>query len=122
MKDHSYGHLGSNEARQGCKDCHMDIYNAVKTGEHSNVDCSSCHINEVGAYQFTFWGPGISEGQYNIFTKHKEYYGIRTNTTLIKHPATKLWIPVKPYPMGVMNMRNDAQKLVFYYVKYKNYN
>lgn len=110
MKDHSYGHLASKDAKDSCQNCHKEIVLAVKKSNHKNVDCTSCHIKEVGAYQFTFWGPGMSEGQYNIYTKHKEYYGIRTLPTLIKHPATNIWIPVKPYPMGVMNMKVEAPK------------
>lgn len=109
MKKHDFGHLGSKEARESCKNCHTEIYDAVKTSEHGNVDCASCHIKEVGAYQFTFWGPGISEGQKNPYTKHKEYYGIRSNPTLVKHPETGLWIPLKPYPMGVMNINKDVK-------------
>jgi hypothetical protein len=111
MKNHSFGHLASNDAKESCSKCHAEIVEAVKTSNnHKNVDCSSCHIQEVGAYQFTFWGPGISEGQFNYFTKHKEYYGVRSMPTLVKHPATGKWIPVKPYPMAVMNINGNVEK------------
>ncbi len=108
FKDHSYGHLGSEDARQSCKNCHSEIYEAVKSGDHKNVDCTSCHIQEVGAYQFTFWGPGKSGGMNNLYSKHKEFYGKRDRPLLVKHPETGLWIPLKPYPMGVMNIKKET--------------
>jgi hypothetical protein len=109
MTNHSYGHLGSEDAKQSCKNCHTEIYDAVSAGDHKNVDCTSCHVQAVGAYQFTFWGPGKSEGMPNIFTKHKEFYGTRSMPTLVKHPETGVWIPLKPYPMGTMGIGKDVQ-------------
>jgi len=109
MEKHSYGHLGSDKVKESCSDCHANIVKAVSTGKHKNVDCTSCHIKEVGAYQFTFWGPGKSEGIYNLYTKHKQYYGTRDLPLLVKHPAKGVWIPVKPYPMGVMNIKGDVK-------------
>lgn len=109
FKDHSYGHLGSEDTRKACKSCHTEIYDAVKSGDHENVDCTSCHIQEVGAYQFTFWGPGKSEGMNNMYAKHKEFYGKRDKPMLVKHPETGLWIPLKPYPMGAMNVNKDVK-------------
>jgi len=107
FKDHTYGHIGSEDARKSCQNCHSEIYEAVKAGDHQSVDCSSCHIQEVGAYQFTFWGPGKSEAMPNMFSKHKQFYGKRDKPMLVKHPETGLWIPLKPYPMGTMNIKND---------------
>ena len=107
FENHSYGHLGSEDARQSCRSCHGEIYEAVKAGDHKNVDCTSCHIQEVGAYQFTFWGPGKSEGMNNLYAKHKQFYGKRDKPMLVKHPETGLWIPLKPYPMGAMNIDKD---------------
>ncbi len=107
--NHDYGHLASAEARASCANCHKDIVEAVKTSTHKNVDCSACHIQKVGAYQFTFWGPGIYEGMYNVFTKHKQYYGVRSEPLLVKHPTRGVWIPVKPYPMAVLNISKDIK-------------
>jgi hypothetical protein len=109
MENHSYGHLNSDSAKQSCKNCHEDIYEAVKTSDHGDVDCTSCHIQAVGAYQFTFWGPGKQEAQVKVLTKHKEFYGTRSEPTLVKHPESGLWIPLKPYPMGVMNIKHDVK-------------
>ena len=106
--NHSYGHLGSEDAKKSCSNCHTEIYEAVKSGDHQNVDCTSCHIKEVGAYQFTFWGPGKSEGIANKFTKHKEFYGKRDLPMLVKHPESGQWIPLKPYPMGTMGIGKDV--------------
>lgn len=111
MKDHSYGHIGSENARQSCNKCHKEIVDAVKASDHKNVDCSSCHIQQVGAYQMTFWGPGKSEGIQNLFTKHKEYYGVRNEPLLVKQPKTGLWIPLKPYPMGTMNVSTKPDNI-----------
>ena len=107
--NHDWGHLASATARNSCSKCHEEIVDAVKTGIHKNVDCTACHIQKVGAYQFTFWGPGIFVGMPNVFTKHKQYYGVRSMPLLVKHPTRKVWIPVKPYPMAVMNISEDVK-------------
>ena len=109
MENHTYGHLSSDTAKNSCSNCHSEIVEAVKASSHRNVDCTSCHIKEVGAYQFTFWGPGKSEGQFNLYTKHKEYYGTRDLPMIVKHPETGIFIPVKPYPMGAMNIKKDVK-------------
>lgn len=109
MEKHDYGHIGSGKVKESCSDCHSKIVTAVNTGKHKNVDCTSCHIKEVGAYQFTFWGPGKSEGMDNLYAKHKQYYGTRDLPLLVKHPAKDKWIPVKPYPMGAMNIKGDVK-------------
>lgn len=112
--DHNFGHLASDDARKSCRRCHAEIVEAVKSSAHGNVDCSSCHITNVGAYQFTFWGPGNVTGVETPYAKHKEYYGVRDLPTLIKNPAGR-WIPVKPYPMAVLNQNKDVKssKLLF---------
>lgn len=112
--NHQFGHLASDDARKSCKKCHAEIVSAVASSQHRKVDCSSCHIKETGAYQFTFWGPGNVTGVETPFGKHKEYYGVRDLPTIIKSPAG-LWIPVKPYPMAIMNQSGDVSpsKLLF---------
>ncbi|MFO7983110.1 MAG: cytochrome c3 family protein [Desulfuromonadales bacterium] len=104
MKNHDYGMMAQPDARKACRQCHPEIVSAVSESQHDQVDCSSCHVQAAGAYQFTFYGPGKAQGQFNIFTKHKQYYGVRDLPTLVKHPATERWLPMKPYPMGVMNI------------------
>lgn len=106
--DHNFGHLASDDARNSCKKCHPDIVKAVQSSSHKKVDCSSCHITDVGAYQFTFWGPGNVTGVETPYAKHKEYYGVRDFPTIIKNPSGR-WIPVKPYPMAVLNQKRDLK-------------
>lgn len=106
--DHKFGHLASDDARKSCRKCHTEIYDAVAGSPHSKVDCSSCHITDVGAYQFTFWGPGNTAGVETPYAKHKEYYGVRDFPTIIRNPAG-LWIPVKPYPMAVLNQKGEVK-------------
>ncbi len=107
--NHDFGHLASADARKSCSKCHNEIVQAVSTSRHKNVDCSSCHVQKVGAYQFTFWGPGLYTGMFNVFTKHKQYYGVRSEPLLVKHPSRGVWIPVKPYPMAVLNISKDVK-------------
>nr|WP_320116809.1 cytochrome c3 family protein [uncultured Desulfuromonas sp.] len=107
IDNHQFGHLASDSARNSCQQCHEEIVAAVAQSSHSNVDCSACHVQTVGAYQFTFWGPGVVAGVETPFTKHKEYYGTRSLPTLIKNAAGR-WIPVKPYPMAALNQTKDV--------------
>ncbi|MCG2822681.1 MAG: hypothetical protein L6364_03185, partial [Desulfobulbaceae bacterium] len=58
------------------------------------------------AYQYTFWGQGNTFGVETPYGKHKEYYGTRDLPTIIKNAAGR-WIPVKPYPMAVMNQTRE---------------
>lgn len=110
---HEGVHLASDVARNSCRKCHKEIVEAINNSYHKNVDCASCHIQKVGAYQFTFWGPGLDVGVQTLLKKHKEFYGIRDLPTLIKHPATGRWIPVKPYPMGILNVVIENKTLPF---------
>ncbi|MDY0185439.1 MAG: cytochrome c3 family protein [Desulfuromonadaceae bacterium] len=107
IENHQFGHLASDSVRNSCQQCHKEIMAAMAESTHSNVDCSACHIQTVGAYQFTFWGPGVVAGVETPFTKHKEYYGTRSLPTLIKNAAGR-WIPVKPYPMAALNQAKDV--------------
>ena len=100
--NHQFGHLAADEARGACANCHADIVKAVQASPHKKVDCASCHITVSGAYQYTFWGKGNFFGVESPYGKHKEYYGTRDFPTLIKN-ASGRWIPVKPYPMAVLN-------------------
>lgn len=52
---------------------------------------------------------GKSEAQNNLFSKHKQFYGTRDKPMLVKHPETGVWIPLKPYPMGVMNIDKEMK-------------
>lgn len=104
--NHQFGHLAADDARNACKKCHAAIVKAVAASKHRKVDCTSCHITVSGAYQYTFWGQGHYYGVETPYGKHKEYYGTRDLPTIIKNPAGR-WIPVKPYPMAVLNQTKE---------------
>ncbi len=108
VDNHQFGHLASDAARTSCQQCHPQIVSAVSQSTHANVDCSACHIQAVGAYQFTFWGPGVVAGVETPYAKHKDYYGTRTLPTLIKNGDGR-WIPVKPYPMAALNQSKEVE-------------
>lgn len=100
--NHQFGHLSADDARKSCAGCHSAIVKAVNGSPHGKVDCTSCHVTLSGAYQYTFWGQGNTFGVETPYGKHKEYYGTRDLPTIIRN-ASGRWIPVKPYPMAVMN-------------------
>ncbi|GFO63485.1 cytochrome C [Geomonas paludis] len=104
--NHKFGHLGSDKARASCGNCHADIVQALASSVHGKVDCAACHVTLVGAYQYTFWGPGMTFGVETPYGKHKEYYGTRDLPTIIRN-ADGRWIGVKPYPMAVMNQTRE---------------
>ncbi len=104
--NHQFGHLAADDARNACKNCHSAIVQAVQSSAHKRVDCASCHITVSGAYQYTFWGQGHFFGVETPYGKHKEYYGTRDLPTIIKN-ASGRFIPVKPYPMAVLNQTRD---------------
>jgi hypothetical protein len=104
--NHDFGHLASDDARKSCAKCHGSIVKAVDSSAHGKVDCTSCHVTVSGAYQYTFWGQGHYYGVETPYGKHKEYYGTRDLPTIIRNKKG-LWIPVKPYPMAVLNQTRD---------------
>jgi hypothetical protein len=104
--NHQFGHLSADDARKSCSNCHSAVAEAVSSSAHGKVDCTSCHVTLSGAYQYTFWGQGNTFGVETPYGKHKEYYGTRDLPTIIKN-ASGRWIPVKPYPMAVMNQTSE---------------
>jgi hypothetical protein len=105
---HNFGQIANPETRAACRNCHPEIVAAVESSAHRRVECESCHITEVGGYQFTFWGPGSVDGMETPLKKHMPYYGTRDLPTLIRN-ASGRWIPVKPFPMAAMNQVKDAK-------------
>ncbi len=97
------------ERKAFCRDCHKGIEKKVKRGVHKNLSCEACHISyELGGYQIVVWGPGIYWNMTTPLTKHK-YYG-KMNTTLLIKNEKGIWIPVKPVPHFVLNMKEKIQK------------
>jgi hypothetical protein len=73
---------------------------------HRNLACGACHIRQVAGYQGTYWGPGKMAGVSTPYFKFKAYYGIMAEPLLIKDQRGR-WIPVKPFPMAVMNQKGS---------------
>jgi hypothetical protein len=107
--------MGDMQRKAGCQDCHIEIEEAHSKSIHKNMDCATCHINELRGYQITIWGPGIIAGEKNPFKKYSLYYGIQSPPILIKDQKGK-WIPVKIWPHAVGNIKVDikpSEKLNF---------
>ena len=85
-----------------CDQCHDRAVKSHARSVHRRLSCEACHIQNVGGYQGTFWGPGIVAGSPTPFFKYKEYYGVMAEPILIRDQRGR-WIPVKPYPMAVLN-------------------
>jgi nitrate/TMAO reductase-like tetraheme cytochrome c subunit len=115
-------------ARVGCLDCHDSTRNNKKLGHasikrqatcdkchaseiksnaaslHAKLSCEACHIRNVAGYQATFWGPGKLAGKETPYHKYNGYYGVMKDPILIKDQRGR-WIPIKPYPMAVLNQK-----------------
>jgi len=98
---------GQVKRQVNCAKCHALTVESVARSVHTNVSCEACHVQNVGAYTATFWGPGKQAGVQTPFFKYKEYYGVMKEPILIKTPKGK-WIPVKPYPMAVLNQKSSG--------------
>ncbi len=95
---------GQVRRQAACTKCHDPAVKSISTSVHKKVTCEACHIQDVGAYAGTFWGPGKMAGTKTPFFKYKEYYGVMKEPILIKDQKGK-WIPVKPYAMAVLNQK-----------------
>jgi hypothetical protein len=100
--------MGDMQRKAGCQDCHIDIEEAHSKSIHKNMDCATCHINEIRGYQITIWGPGKVSSEINPFKKYSLYYGIQSPPILIKDQKGK-WIPVKIWPHSVGNIKEDVR-------------
>lgn len=104
VKDKKLLH-GQVKRQVNCSKCHDKIVKSVAKSVHKNVSCEACHIQDVGAYAATFWGPGKVAGVATPYKKYRSYYGLMKEPILIKNQKGK-WIPVKPYAMAVMNQKS----------------
>lgn len=102
----SLGHgMVQRQARGACRRCHLRATESHAVSRHRNLACEACHIQMVSGYQGTYWGPGILAGVATPYFKFKAYYGVMAEPILIRDQAG-LWIPVKPFPMAVMNQKS----------------
>ncbi|MBJ6800310.1 cytochrome C [Geomonas sp. Red259] len=96
--------------RQGrCDKCHERQLASHQRSLHKSLACEACHVQNVSGYQGTYWGPGKLAGIETPYFKYKEYYGIMKEPILIRDQKGR-WIPVKPFPMAVMNQKESALK------------
>jgi len=107
--------MGDMQRKASCQDCHIEIEDAHSKSIHKNMDCASCHVNELRGYQITVWGPGEIAGRENPFKKYSLYYGIQKPPVLIKDQKG-IWMPVKVWPHSVGNIKPDvkpSERLMF---------
>jgi hypothetical protein len=97
------------QAQDSCRRCHVEAVKTHETSQHKNLSCEACHIQKVAGYQGTYWGPGILAGAATPYFKFKAYYGFMPEPILIRDQKGR-WIPVKPFPMAVMNQKTSNFK------------
>ncbi len=106
--DPRLGH-GMVKRQTNCVKCHATAVQSLSKSVHQLLTCAACHVQDVGGYQGTFWGPGKLAGSQTPFAKFNDYYGIMHEPILLRDQNGR-WIPVKPYPMAVMNQKSAELK------------
>lgn len=101
------GGMGDMVRKAGCQDCHVEIEEAHAKSIHKDLDCASCHVNELRGYQLVVWGPGYVAGKKNPFKKYSLYYGIQSPPILMKDQRGK-WMPVKVMPHSLGNFSKEV--------------
>ncbi len=102
------------QAQGSCKRCHAEAVKSHATSRHKRLSCEACHIQNVAGYQATYWGPGKLAGAETPYFKFKAYYGYMPEPILIRDQKGR-WIPVKPFPMAVMNQKRSPFKPGLYW-------
>jgi hypothetical protein len=97
------------QGQQSCQRCHPEAVKTHAASRHRKLSCEACHIQRVAGYQGTYWGPGTMAGSATPFFKYKAYYGVMTEPILTKDQSGR-WIPVKPFPMAVLNQKASPFK------------
>jgi hypothetical protein len=98
------GHLFKREVKN-CGQCHEVAVEDMEESVHSNLSCEACHIQALGGYQMTLWGPGEYYGIVTPLVKNN-YYGTLSRPILIRD-QDGIWIPVKALPQAVLNMKGE---------------
>jgi len=99
--------MGDMVRQAGCQDCHVEIEEAHSKGIHKDLDCATCHINELRGYQLVSWGQGLVAGKQNPFKKYSLYYGIQKPPIIMKDQKGR-WMPVKVMPHTLSNFSKDV--------------
>ncbi len=100
--------MGDMQRKANCQDCHIEIEEAHGKSVHKNMDCASCHLNELRGYQIVVWGPGLVAGKKNPFKKYSLYYGIQKPPILVRDQKG-VWMPVKVFPHSVGNIKPEVK-------------
>ncbi len=98
------GHLFKREVKN-CGQCHREAVEEMEESVHQNLSCEACHIQSLGGYQMTIWGPGEYYGVVSPLVKNN-YYGTLSRPILIRD-QDGIWIPVKADPQAVLNMKGE---------------
>lgn len=101
--------MGDMERKADCQDCHIAVEEAHAKGIHKKLACAACHVNELGGYQTTIWGPGFFADKQNPFYKYALYYGIQKPPILMKGQQG-IWMPVKIMPHAVGNIKQKVSR------------
>jgi hypothetical protein len=99
--------MGDMERRATCGDCHLAVEAAHAGSIHRKLDCAACHVQELGGYQITVWGPGYVGYEWSPFYKYGLYYGTQKPPILLKDQQGR-WMPVKIMPHSVGNIKEDV--------------
>jgi len=99
--------MGDMQRRADCQDCHIAIEEAHAQSIHKNLTCAACHVNQLGGYQITIWGPGFFADKQNPFYKYALYYGVQKPPILMKNQKG-IWMPVKIMPHAVGNIKKKV--------------
>jgi hypothetical protein len=111
--------MGDKLRKANCQSCHIEIEEAHAKSIHKNLDCATCHVNELRGYQVVIWGPGLVAGKESPFKKYSLYYGIQSPPVLMKDQKGK-WMPVKVFPHSVGNIKPEvkpSERLMFRWPK-----
>ncbi len=99
--------MGDMQRQADCQDCHIAIEAAHAQSVHKKLSCAACHVNALGGYQITTWGPGYFADTHNPFYKYALYYGIQEPPILMKDQQG-IWMPVKIMPHAVGNIKQNV--------------
>ncbi len=91
------GGMGHIERKATCQDCHIEVEEAMTRSVHKNLSCEACHVQVLGGYEMTSWGPGHILSRPNPFKKYSLYYGPQSPPILVKNLQGR-WMPVKIWP------------------------
>ncbi len=98
------GGMGHIDRHATCQDCHIEVEEALARSVHRKMACAACHVNILGGYEMTSWGPGEILSRPNPFKKYSLYYGPQGPPILIKDQKG-MWMPVKIWPNSVGHIK-----------------